>query len=40
MVIRDINGALHVINKYDFKNDKLYFLEIIRVLKRYKKSSF
>ena len=36
MVIRDTAGMLHVINKYDFKNDKLYFLEIIKMFKRYK----
>lgn len=36
MVFRDTNGVLLVINKYDFKNDKLYFLEIMKMIKRYK----
>lgn len=33
MVIRRHNGELIVFNKYEFKNDRLYYSKIISILK-------
>ena len=33
MVIRIKNGELIVFNKYDFKNDRLYYSQIMSILK-------
>lgn len=33
MVIRKQNGELIVLNKYEFKNDRLYYSKIISILK-------
>ena len=39
MLFRNINGELIEINKYDFKNDKLYYQEIIKIKKEFTKSN-
>ena len=36
MLFRSINGQLIEINKYDFKNDKLYYEKIVSILTKYK----
>ena len=37
MLFRSINGELIEINKYDFKNDKLYYQKIIEIKKHFTK---
>ena len=31
MLFRSITGELNIINKYDFKNDKLYYIKIMEL---------
>ena len=38
MLFRTINGELIEINKYDFKNDKLYYEKIMEIKKQMSKS--
>ena len=33
MLFRDINGKLIELNRYDFKNDKLYYQKIMEIKK-------
>ena len=37
MLFRSINGELIEINKYDFKNDKLYYQKIMEIKKQFTK---
>jgi hypothetical protein len=37
MLFRNINGELIEINKYDFKNDKLYYQKIMEIKKQFTK---
>ena len=37
MLFRDINGNLIELNRYDFKNDKLYYQKIIEIKKQFTK---
>lgn len=39
MLFRDINGNLVEINKYDFKNDKVYYQKIMEIKKQFTKSN-
>jgi hypothetical protein len=39
MLFRNINGELIEINKYDFKNDKLYYQQIMEIKKEFTKSN-
>jgi hypothetical protein len=36
MIIRDVNGNLHVINRNDCKNDTTYYQKIVTIKKEYK----
>jgi hypothetical protein len=36
MLFRDINGNLIELNRYDFKNDNLYYQKIIEIKKKTK----
>ena len=35
MIIRDVNGNLHVINRNDCKNDTTYYQKIVTIKKEY-----
>ena len=37
MLFRDINGNLIELNRYDFKNDKLYYQKIMEIKKQFTK---
>jgi len=37
MLFRDVNGNLIELNRYDFKNDKLYYQKIIEIKKQFTK---
>jgi len=37
MLFRDINGNLIELNKYHFKNDKLYYQKIMEIKKQFTK---
>ncbi len=37
MIFRCVNGELIEINKYDFKNDKLYYQKIMEIKKQFTK---
>jgi hypothetical protein len=39
MLFRDINGNLIEVNRYDFKNDKLYYQKIMEIKKQFTKSN-
>lgn len=39
MLFRDINGNLIEINKYNFKNDKVYYHKIMEIKKQFTKSN-
>ena len=39
MLFRDINGNLIKLNKYDFKNDTLYYQKIMEIKKQFTKSN-
>jgi hypothetical protein len=39
MLFRDINGKLIEINRYEFKNDKLYYQKIMEIKKQFTKSN-
>jgi hypothetical protein len=39
MLFRDINNELIEINRYDFKNDKLYYQKIMEIKKQFTKST-
>jgi hypothetical protein len=39
MLFRDINGKLIELNRYDFKNDKLYYQKIMEIKKQFTKSN-
>jgi len=39
MLFRDINGNLIELNRYDFKNDKLYYQKIMEIKKQFTKSN-
>jgi hypothetical protein len=39
MLFRDINGNLIELNRYDFKNDKLYYQKIMEIKKKITKSN-
>jgi hypothetical protein len=39
MLFRDINNELIEINRYDFKNDKLYYQKIMEIKKEFTKSN-
>ena len=39
MLFRDVNGNLIELNRYDFKNDKLYYQKIIEIKKQFTKST-
>lgn len=39
MLFRDINGNLIELNRYDFKNDKLYYQKIMEIKKQFTKST-
>jgi hypothetical protein len=36
MLFRDINGNLIELNRYDFKNDNLYYQKIVEIKKKTK----
>ena len=37
MIFRDNNGNLIELNRYDFKNDKLYYQKIMEIKKQFTK---
>ena len=37
MLFRDVSGNLIELNRYDFKNDKLYYQKIIEIKKQFTK---
>ena len=37
MLFRDVNGNLIELNRYDFKNDKLYYQKIMEIKKQFTK---
>ena len=37
MLFRSITGELNIINKYDYKNDKLYYMKIMDLKKHFSK---
>jgi hypothetical protein len=39
MLFRDINGNLIELNRYDFKNDKVYYQKIMEIKKQFTKST-
>ena len=39
MLFRDINGNLIELNRYDFKNDKLYYQKIMEIKRQFTKSN-
>ena len=39
MLFRTVDGKLVKINKYDFKNDKLYYQQIMEIKKEFTKSN-
>ena len=39
MLFRDINGNLIELNRYDFKNDTLYYQKIMEIKKQFTKSN-
>ena len=39
MLFRDINGNLIELNRYAFKNDKLYYQKIMEIKKQFTKSN-
>lgn len=39
MLFRDSNGNLVELNRYDFKNDKLYYQKIMEIKKLFTKSN-
>lgn len=39
MLFRDINGNLIELNRYDFKNDKLYYQKIMEIKYNFTKSN-
>ena len=39
MLFRDSNGNLIELNRYDFKNDKLYYQKIIEIKQLFTKST-
>ena len=39
MLFRDSNGNLVELNRYDFKNDKLYYQKIMEIKKQFTKSN-
>jgi hypothetical protein len=39
MIFRDNNGNLIELNRYDFKNDKLYYQKIMEIKKQFTKSN-
>jgi hypothetical protein len=39
MLFRDNNGNLIELNRYDFKNDKLYYQKILEIKKQFTKSN-
>ena len=39
MLFRDSNGILIELNRYDFKNDKLYYQKIMEIKKQFTKSN-
>ena len=39
MLFRDINGNLIELNRYDFKNDKVYYQKIMEIKKQFTKSN-
>ena len=39
MLFRDINGKLIELNRYDFKNDKLYYQKIMEIKYLFTKSN-
>jgi len=39
MLFRDSNGNLIELNRYDFKNDKLYYQKIIEIKQLFTKSN-
>ena len=39
MLVRDSNGILIELNRYDFKNDKLYYQKIMEIKQLFTKSN-
>ena len=39
MLFRDVNGNLIELNRYDFKNDKLYYQKIMEIKQLFTKSN-
>ena len=39
MIFRENNGNLIELNRYDFKNDKLYYQKIMEIKKQFTKSN-
>ena len=39
MLFRDVNGNLIELNRYEFKNDKLYYQKIMEIKKQFTKSN-
>lgn len=39
MLFRDINGNLIELNRYDFKNDKIYYQKVMEIKKQFTKSN-
>ena len=39
MLFRDSNGNLIELNRYDFKNDKVYYQKIMEIKKQFTKSN-
>lgn len=39
MLFRDINGNLIELNRYDFKNDKVYYQKIMEIKTQFTKSN-
>ena len=36
MIMRDVNGNLHIINRSDYKNDTVYYQKLFNIKKVYK----
>jgi hypothetical protein len=39
MLFRDVNGNLIQLNRYDFKNDKVYYQKIMEIKKQFTKTT-
>ena len=40
MIIRDINGKIIILNKYDYANDMIYYEKIMNIKKEFTKDNY